>query len=457
MPDAHPADFPAEFPTEQGRNGSFMSRIGAFMLFFLFQTVLKSFGWGKSEPREVLPAKRPYAAWLENATTPGRPWELERWGAVPLDAEGIAYRLPRFLSVEECEHIINEVSPRAGFHMQTQTRVHRSTPLVGANLLEPSWTERHKDALNWTAMRAAKYDELGEEPQPVEGPDRTLSRVEKRIAKLTGLPFHDVESPLMLGVTSSGKLSAEEMEEHHEAKDFFVRGLHHDHNQRNHRTVTVLVYLSAEENGVVGGGTLFPCLRPLRGQVDVDEEPPEPPEVCNELTRFYKQSKLAVQFHQETSSWFSSPDDDGSGAEKMSRELTQRVRAQCGDELDASAGPPPTYDDGYGLLVRPLQQGDALLFLSVAPEDGVVNRQAWHTGCPVHGESTDKYTLQKFKEVYRAGQIDDQGMIAGEAAKIKASAGSCKANLPPKPLQIEEEAPKAEADVEVIDFDGPDM
>ena len=42
-------------------------------------------------------------------------------------------------------------------------------------------------------------------------------------------------------------------------------------------------------------------------------------------------------------------------------------------------------------------------------------------------------------------------------AKIKASAGSCKANLPPKPLQIEEEAPKAEADVEVIDFDGPDM
>ena len=386
--------------------------------------------WGKlnEETPEVLPSVRPYAAWLQNASTPGRPWLVEEGGAEPLDVDGIAYRLPKFLSVEECEHIINNVVPRAGFHLQVQDRHHRTAPLVGANLLEPSWTRRYQDGLNWTTSAA-----LG------EGPDRTLARIEKRIAALTALPFHDMESPLMISIGSARSESAHDDVNSAPAVDaaatggIFVRGLHHDHNQRDHRTATIIIYLTA---GVTGGDTLFPCLRPLgHHSASADDatadgaaaEPAEPPAVCKELISHYRSGQLAVDFYGAESS----------GA-TMSYELTQRVRAQCGDVFEENERAPSAVEDGYGLLVRPVEAGDALLFLSVIPEDGTVMRHAWHTGCPVGtGGTAEKVTLQKFKEVYAHGQINAQGMVASDADKLSEELGSCPApEAQPEPTEI---------------------
>lgn len=200
------------------------------------------------EDTRKMPAVLPHAAWLGNRS---RPWEAAEWGALPMDADGLAFRLPRFLSVAECEHIIQDLVPIAGFHMQSQDRLHKSTPLVGANLLEPPSTARHRDALNWSRNTS-------------EGPDEVLASIERRIAALTAIPFHDDESPIMLGVTSTGsELTEAELMEHNANPDRFVRGLHHDHNQRSRRTATIIMYLTAQENGLVGGGTYFPCLRPV--------------------------------------------------------------------------------------------------------------------------------------------------------------------------------------------------
>jgi hypothetical protein len=200
---------------------------------------------------DVMPARRAEAAWLANATL--RPWEYNEWQPELLDEEFLAYRLPHFLSEDECSHIINEIAPKAAFHLAgSQDRLHRSSPVVGANLLEPSETRRYKDAMNWTT-RAELY----------EGPDETLSAIEQRIAKLTGIPFHDDESPLMLGETMGGSLTPEELKSKQELGDAFIEGLHHDHNQRPNRAVTVLTYITGgEDSGLVGGGTIFPCLRP---------------------------------------------------------------------------------------------------------------------------------------------------------------------------------------------------
>ena len=59
---------------------------------------------------DVMPARRAEAAWLANATL--RPWEYNEWQPELLDEEFLAYRLPHFLSEEECSHIINEIAPK---------------------------------------------------------------------------------------------------------------------------------------------------------------------------------------------------------------------------------------------------------------------------------------------------------------------------------------------------------
>ena len=196
-----------------------------------------------SPTRDVMPARRRRR--LASATL--RPWEYNEWQPELLGGI-LAYRLPHSCRTSVrtyCE--MPRSLPLGGL----QDRLHRSSPVVGANLLEPSETRRYKDAMNWTT-RAELY----------EGPDETLSAIEQRIAKLTGIPFHDDESPLMLGETMGGSLTPEELKSKQELGDAFIEGLHHDHNQRPNRAVTVLTYITGgEDSGLVGGGTIFPCLR----------------------------------------------------------------------------------------------------------------------------------------------------------------------------------------------------
>ena len=348
--------------------------------------------YARGDRPDAMSSVRPHAAWLQHATA--RPWEAAEWSAEQLDTEGLAFRLPNFLTVAECDHVINEIAPIAGFHIQSQDRLHRSTPLVGANLLEPEHSRRYRDALNWTTMAA-----LG------EGPDETLASIERRIERLTGIPFHDLESPLMLGVTEAGTLSASERSASDQPHDSFVVGLHHDHNQRPDRTVTVIMYLTAEEesSGLIGGGTLFPCLRP-RDAEDVDDaaavdghatpqrgmnasrRAPPWPAVCDELVTHYRRQHFYLNERM-----------DGQSSATMSDALTRRAQAQCAGHggVNGVRGQHGGADahDGYGLLMRPRLRGDALLFLSVVPEDGRAVRHTWHMGCPVRGGT--KYSLQK--------------------------------------------------------------
>ena len=79
----------------------------------------------------------------------------------------------------------------------------------------------------------------------------------------------------------------------------------------------------------------------------------------------------------------------------MSDALATRVRTQCRGQADG------TEKDGFGVLMEPLRRGDALLFLSVLPENGTILPHMYHGGCPVLGSSRiDKVTLQKFKEAH---------------------------------------------------------
>ena len=73
----------------------------------------------------TMPTVRPHAAWLR--ANKSRPWEAAEWSAEPMDMDGLAYRLPRFLTTAECEHVMLNVAPHAGFNMQSQDRLHKAS------------------------------------------------------------------------------------------------------------------------------------------------------------------------------------------------------------------------------------------------------------------------------------------------------------------------------------------
>lgn len=347
------------------------------------------------------PIRMPHGAWLP-ATNAPPPWLASQWRAERLDRNGFMFRLPNFLSLAECEHVLENVVPVAGFHMQPQDGLVRSTSLAGANLLEPAETKRHQAAANWSAQAG-----LG------EGPDAVLANLEQRIARLTGIPFHDDESPLMLGITSppgGGRLAdanqrQQRQQQQQQLGGQHVRGLHHDHNQRERRTCTVVMYLHAREDGLEGGGTVFPCVP--RASADAQREghaaAAAPPEACESVDAHYRAGHYSLTHCDEEDG-----KSAGGGHTCMSEALSQRVRRQCvgtsaaaAAQADATDGRGGDVSDGHGVLMEPLLRGDAVLFLSVLPEDGTVLPNMYHTGCPVDSASrTEKVTLQKFKEVH---------------------------------------------------------
>ena len=359
---------------------------------------------------QSLPKVVPHKAWL-NGTDMGIKapylWEQEPFFAVPADDNGTAWVVRGLLQQDEVEHILTSVLPVAGFHMDKGGGDWDETaPLAGAALSASPDTERYDHGLNWSTTSGLS-----------EGPDPVLLRIEERITNMTGIPYHDRESPLQIG---RGRP--------HTHRGVAVgKPLHHDLNARFNRVLSVIMYLSdGEHDDLVGGHTLFPCLRPYAegakelhrweakeataaaaaekiayDRLSIFEKlaayarqwpfdfiaglkgfyRSEPRPVCSSLQGDFKNWRL-IHVHPHAIDFeLDDPRTDGD------TETPTRVNEMC---EQAFASKPEV------LLMTP-KRGDAILFLSALPDSGEHVPQTWHQGCPV--KRGTKLTLQKFKEV----------------------------------------------------------
>ena len=378
------------------------------------------------------PMIMPNASWQAGRSL--LPWEQPRWSAELLDTNRTAYRIPNFLSAEECEHIISDVAPKAGFHVFGEVNGSNTAPLAGAGLAHfDKDSRRYLDALNWTQTAG-----LG------EGADPKLMAIERRIAELTAIPWHDDETPLMLSVSTPW------------AGESRIP-MHHDHNMRGRRTVSVVMYCSggddetsdaaaaaaaaapassaastaaaapkeecdaAAEGGsacvegasieevaavaaaaeaaaevakqpLVGGAEFFPCLdKAIKPDTrwefeDVFDAPsPPPPSVCKHFERLYRNGKMHLGYVA------GHPEDDPDFADLYSPPCVGHDKE--GQPSD------------FGVLVEP-RRGDALLYLSVQPGDGTVLPRMFHAPC--HVSRGTKVQMAKYKEVWPPKEVLEQ-------------------------------------------------
>jgi hypothetical protein len=406
-----------------------------------------------------MPMQMEYRGWLGGGQE--RPWEDPEWRAKAVDKNRTVFILRDFLSEDEIEHVIREVVPVAGFNVTAGGKKikswERDTPLAGAGLAEPFWTARHQDAKNWSELSG-----LG------EGPDEVLWRIERRITRLTGIPFHDRESPLQLSMTTP-----------HRHENMYVGGaLHHDMNVRFNRVASVIMYLNGgdddktdrphNETLIRGGQTLFPCVRPMRAPppppklIEAAEgtlphgadpgaiAPPEEPVVVEEfdahkqgwwkraydaytdvlgMTKVPYQAKPLCERleHNFAYNTFVLPHPNhveaGEPAQKVKDanaafEVSDMCAAESARPIGESGGDePPDY-----FTMRP-KRGDAVLFLASVPENGKMVPETWHMGCPVLRGT--KITLQKFKEVWADGygpEFDAMAEAEFEASAVDGAA-----------------------------------
>lgn len=339
-----------------------------------------------------LPETEPQKAWIPSHMR--RPWEAPEWNAMPVDTGRKAYIIPNFLSDAEVDHIMYNVVPKAAFDVPglPQKSWSKFAPLAGGGLLEPKDTDRYQDALNWTEA-AGKG----------EGPDEVLSRIEHRIVRLTGIPFHDRESPLSLTVNSPHKHSGVPI----------GSVLHHDRNVRKNRVVSVISFLSGGEESVAaplqGGEMLFPCLKPDNVN-PIDENAPSPPPP--RMTLFeryvwllhqfggaqYKDKTVCERLHISATYgiWVLPHPNDREANEKAQQPEDPLTPTQVAEMCVHEGSEPPK--DYFKFTPR---RGDALLYLSTRPENGTMHNDMWHMGCPVlQGTS---YKLEKYKEVWNDG------------------------------------------------------
>jgi hypothetical protein len=201
----------------------------------------------------------------------------------------------------------------------------------------------------------------------------TLELLEARVANLTGIPPHDHE----------GEWSANRMTPLADTRDRpipLARSLHHDKNQRERRSVTVLLYLKSAHDAD-GGHTIFPALPRDGGRAQLGADPADPvARLARVLERAFQRGLRALT---------------GGGA--MQDGVYAEVVRQC---RLARHGESPA------IAVTP-RAGRAILFWSDLP-DGSPNRISWHAGCgAVGGEA--RYALQKFKEPLVGGAPLDRG------------------------------------------------
>ena len=370
-------------------------------------------GMGGNQANQAMPKGIDYKAWLDGATNT-RPWELAPFYAEPADDNNTAWIIRGFLMDEEIDHIIDDVLPVAGFDMEGRGEVYswdKSAPLAGAGLMESEETKRHQDSLNWTLSHGKD-----------EGPDHVLLGIERRVTELTGIPFHDRESPLQIGVTTPHNIHGVPI----------GTALHHDVNARFNRVASVIMYLTDEENdGLIGGHTLFPCLRPWApgaadahkakaaadAKVEAAAKAAEAEYTMWERLRrwpsnfwsglpsynemrggFAPGTSVCQRLHLDFSAWrliLPHPLQIESESDKP-QTVADSETPTLANEMCEQA-----YTDKPEVLLMKPRRGDAILFLNAFPEDGEQVPQTYHQGCGV--KAGKKITLQKFKEVWPDG------------------------------------------------------
>jgi len=302
--------------------------------------------------------------------------------------------------------------PVASFDVEGRGEVFswdKSAPLAGAGLMEPETTRRHQDSLNWTRMHAK-----------TESPDSVLLAIERRVTELTGIPFHDRESPLQIGVTTP----------HSYRGTPIGTPLHHDVNARFNRVVSVIMYMTDEEhNGLLGGHTMFPCLRPWQPGAEEANEAKRKVEAAIENQDTSLSPVQRLLRWRPFSGWPSWQElrggfpPDATMCDRLLLDFSAgRLILPHPFQVENSTDAPqrladsetPTVvnemceqafgDDPQVFFMKP-RRGDAVLFLNALPEDGEMVPQTWHQGCSV--KAGKKITLQKFKEVWPDGYGDE--------------------------------------------------
>jgi len=312
--------------------------------------VIASGAWGCFEQR---------AETVDLTAEPKYPWN----SAVALDATETAFLLPDFLSAEEVERVRSLAAP--GLDKQPQGP-YQSTLLKG--------------------------DHFATDP--------ILAEIDRRIGRLSGIPPHASESALRVSRTSTwGRRGGPQ-----------VQNLHHDTAKAAKRRVaTLLVYLSDASDGLVGGGTLFPCLDAAEEHAHEAVVVPAPTGTSNmALSRAQACSRLGdaldrgEDFLAPPGSFHQQPCFDKGAAIAASN--------MCGAPSGASA-------TLLGAVRVEPRRGTGLFFLSASPLNGTTLKRAWHGSCRVG--AGQKWTMQKFKElVPGAGDEDEEtrdGGIEGEA------------------------------------------
>jgi hypothetical protein len=382
---------------------------------------------GRRSNQNAMPKGLDHKAWMDFLGFPPntRPWEEAPFFGVPADDNNTAWIIRGFLSDKEVDHILSSVLPVAGFEVAGRGEMlswDHSAPLAGAGLAEDPSTVRHQDSRNWT-----------DTSNKGEAADQVLFAIERRVTQLTGIPYHDRESPLQIGVTKP-----------HSYQGVPVgTSLHHDINSRFHRVASVIMYLSDEEHdGLVGGHTLFPCLRPpdyaetaARRKAEDEQAAEEAAKQAEEEQRRADMELSVLEYVRRKAPlaakalWRSLPtyrelvlgernmsvceqllhDFDAfklikphpNAVEADAETLLEVDDAKTAIEANQICEQPFKVGKDPSVLLMTPKRGDAILFLSAHPDTGEHFAQTWHQGCAV--KRGTKYTLQKFKEVWPDG------------------------------------------------------
>lgn len=207
-----------------------------------------------------------------------------------------------------------------------------------------------------------------------------LARVEKRVTKLTGLPSHANEEPLLL----TRQLPAAD------APILDGSKLHHDriNELKANRVVTVLAYLDTVEDAH-GGHTIFPTLPCADAMTGVAEEEPLEDgraQALDELSEAVAaafargaRSLGCVECAQHAATQPTESED------AAAHHVLQHAEGECWRALEGRA---------HALAVRP-ERGDALVWWSALP-NGTSDARVWHAGC-VGRSGSGRVAMQKFK------------------------------------------------------------
>ena len=231
-----------------------------------------------------------------------------------------------------------------------------------------------------------------------------LSAVEARIAQLTGLPWHEEEEGLMLTrqvAPEEPSFADYDEEAEGEVEWLDPSRVHHDrvNERKEHREVTVLVYLSSREDAE-GGHTIFPFLPPRRrpraraegggggGDDDDDAHLPSLAQMARTVRGAYARGVRSLGCHTCAQRAAVAP----TAAEQRAMDAAHRhAEDEC---ARATLGP----GEGRALAVRPTLGTALVWWHTKGGAASEADELMWHAGCLARSTAgAGRWALQKFK------------------------------------------------------------